>query len=142
MSEMIMTFGKYKGKSIDVVPMDYMEWMLKSGSLEEVSAPLKIEIYRILCRHEVIDNDINEIIKKVGEDDARQRISLQWKTLDELPIENAIVRVGHLKVTLRFKAGEFYSRHDIKISKSHIEKWAYADNYHNRRLLRKNNNKE
>lgn len=133
---MIMTFGKYKGKQLDVVPLNYMEWMLKSGALEEVNTALKIEIYRVLCRHEIIDNDINEIIEQIKIQDKENAIRLQWKSVDETPIEDSIVNVSHLKRPLRFIGGEFYSNHGIKVSKEHIEKWAYKDTYHNRRLLK------
>lgn len=39
-----MTFGKFKGKAISTVPLDYLQWMIKSDTFQKQDA--EAEIYR------------------------------------------------------------------------------------------------
>jgi len=50
--QVVMTFGKYQGKSLDVVPTEYLYWLLESTDIERTDAILADGVEQELIRRE------------------------------------------------------------------------------------------
>lgn len=57
---MVVTFGKYKGKDIKEIPLNYLEWASKNISNSAVKKEFEIELKRRLSKDEPTDLDVDD----------------------------------------------------------------------------------
>lgn len=125
----LMTFGKYKGIDVNIVPIEYLVWLYGSMVLFKANPSLKVKIGMRLVNEDKIEPLSESLCVKLLEDEKRylENKKIDWQHFPKEPRENSNVITKPHRRKLVFREGKFFSNHGLTVSKDIIKSWRYCD---------------